>query len=239
MRHDGRSPADLRPISFERDFTVQAAGSGLVSFAPHRVLCTASIDEDVPRDARRGKGWVTPDIQAPRGGVRTHRTRGRQGQAVGTHAGIQRLIGRSLRSVCDMGLLGERQVGRRLRRAAGRGGTRTASICGGTSPSTPRSPAGAGREDHHPTRSPIRAPPSPWSRRRHAAPRPALRGGLPGRGRMNVVMNGGGGFIEVQGTAEGAPSAGPTRRHARSGRGRHRPHHRAAARRARRGARAP
>ena len=62
MRHDGRQPDELRPITFQRDFTVAAAGSVLVSFGGTRVLCTASIDEDVPRWMRgKGKGWVTAE----------------------------------------------------------------------------------------------------------------------------------------------------------------------------------
>lgn len=132
-RPDGRSADQLRPISFERDFTEMADGSCLVSFGRTRVLCTASIDEDVPRWMRgSGKGWVTAEYSMLPGSsperVGREAARGKQS---GRTVEIQRLIGRSLRAACDMTLLGERQVVVDCDVLQADGGTRTASICGG------------------------------------------------------------------------------------------------------------
>ncbi|MBA3605533.1 MAG: ribonuclease PH [Actinomycetota bacterium] len=132
-RPDGRSPADLRPISFERDFTEMADGSCLVTFGRTRVLCTASVDEDVPRWMRgSGKGWVTAEYSMLPGSsperVDREAARGKQS---GRTVEIQRLIGRSLRAACDMAVLGERQVVVDCDVLQADGGTRTASICGG------------------------------------------------------------------------------------------------------------
>ena len=133
MRADGRAPDQLRPISFERDFTEMAAGSCLVSFGQTRVLCTASIDEDVPRWMRgRGTGWVTAEYSMlPGSSPERVRREVKDGKPSGRSQEIQRLIGRALRSVCDMGRLGERQVIVDCDVLQADGGTRTASICGG------------------------------------------------------------------------------------------------------------
>ncbi len=132
-RPDGRTPDQLRPITFERDFTEMAGGSCLVSFGRTRVLCTASIDDDVPRWMRgKGKGWVTAEYSMLPGSsperVDREAARGKQS---GRTVEIQRLIGRSLRAACDMVLLGERQVVVDCDVLQADGGTRTASICGG------------------------------------------------------------------------------------------------------------
>ena len=133
MRADGRSPDELRPISFERDFTEMADGSCLVSFGRTRVLCTASIDEDVPRWMRgRGTGWVTAEYSMlPGSSPERVRREVKDGKPSGRSQEIQRLIGRALRSVCDMGRLGERQVIVDCDVLQADGGTRTAAICGG------------------------------------------------------------------------------------------------------------
>jgi ribonuclease PH len=132
-RADGRAPEDLRPITFERDFTEMAAGSCLVSFGRTRVLCTASIDPDVPRWMKgRGNGWVTAEYSMlPGSSVERIRREVKDGRPSGRSQEIQRLIGRALRSVCDMALLGERQVTVDCDVLQADGGTRTASICGG------------------------------------------------------------------------------------------------------------
>jgi len=132
-RPDGRSPADLRPVSFERDFTGMADGSCLVSFGRTRVLCTASIDEDVPRWMRgSGKGWVTAEYSMLPGSSPERVSReAAKGKQSGRTVEIQRLIGRSLRAACDMTMLGERQVVVDCDVLQADGGTRTASICGG------------------------------------------------------------------------------------------------------------
>ena len=133
MRADGRAPDELRPISFERDFTEMAAGSCLVGFGQTRVLCTASIDEDVPRWMRgQGGGWVTAEYSMlPGSSAERIRREVKDGRPSGRSQEIQRLIGRALRSVCDMARLGERQVIVDCDVLQADGGTRTAAICGG------------------------------------------------------------------------------------------------------------
>jgi ribonuclease PH len=132
-RPDGRANNELRPITFERDYTEMAAGSVLVSFGKTRVLCTASIDEDVPRWMRNsGKGWVTAEYSMLPGSSPERVGReAAKGKQSGRTVEIQRLIGRSLRAACDMKLLGERQVIVDCDVLQADGGTRTASICGG------------------------------------------------------------------------------------------------------------
>jgi ribonuclease PH len=132
-RPDGRAPDELRPCSFERDFTEMAAGSCLVSFGRTRVLCTASVDEDVPRWMRgSGKGWVTAEYSMLPGSSPERIDReAAKGKQSGRTVEIQRLIGRSLRAACDMVTLGERQVVVDCDVLQADGGTRTASICGG------------------------------------------------------------------------------------------------------------
>jgi ribonuclease PH len=132
-RPDGRDVDELRPITFERDFTEMADGSCLVSFGRTRVLCTASIDDDVPRWMRgNGKGWVTAEYSMLPGSSPERVGReAAKGKQSGRTVEIQRLIGRSLRAACDMTVLGERQVVVDCDVLQADGGTRTASICGG------------------------------------------------------------------------------------------------------------
>jgi ribonuclease PH len=210
-RPDGRAPDELRPITFERDFTEMATGSCLVSFGRTRVLCTASIDEDVPRWMRgSGKGWVTAEYSMLPGSSPERVDReAAKGKQSGRTVEIQRLIGRALRAACDMTLLGERQVIVDCDVLQADGGTRTASICGGfialhdaiTRSLRPASPAA------HPLHSYC------------TAISVGIVGGTPmldlpyvedsaAEVDMNVVMLrpvGGGDarFVEVQGTAEG------------------------------------
>src|SRR4028118_1752019 len=112
MRPSGRAPDQMRAITLEPGFTKHAQGSCLVSFGDTRVLCTASVESNVPPFLRgKGKGWVTAEYgMLPRA---TH-TRGRREAASGKQSGrtqeIQRLIGRSLRAVVDLERLGERQI---------------------------------------------------------------------------------------------------------------------------------
>ncbi len=132
MRHSGRAPDQMRALSFEPGFTKHAEGSCLVSFGDTRVLVTASVEEKVPPFLRgKGQGWVTAEYgMLPRA---TH-TRGQREAARGKQSGrtqeIQRLIGRSLRAVVDMGALGERQILIDCDVIQADGGTRTASISG-------------------------------------------------------------------------------------------------------------
>jgi len=132
IRQDGRGADDLRPLSFERDFTVMAAGSVLVSAGLTRVLCTASVDEDVPRWMRgSGRGWVTAEYSLLPGSSpeRVDREAAKGRQSGRTHE-IQRLIGRSLRAVTDLRTLGEVQITLDCDVLQADGGTRTAAICG-------------------------------------------------------------------------------------------------------------
>ena len=112
MRVDGRANDELRPILFERNFTDQTPGSVLVSFGRTKVLCTVSIDDDVPRWMRgNGEGWVTAEYAMLPGssGERVGRE-AKKGKQKGRTLEIERLIGRALRAVCDMTALGEREV---------------------------------------------------------------------------------------------------------------------------------
>ena len=208
MRSDGRAADELRPIGFERDFTEMADGSVLVSFGRTRVLCTASVDPDVPRWMRgRGTGWVTAEYSMLPGSsperVNREAARGRQS---GRTQEIQRLIGRSLRAVTDAAKLGERQVICDCDVLQADGGTRTAAISGAyvaLHDAFTRLVV-AGQIEQHPM---IEA---------CAAVSVGVIDGTPSLDLpyeedvsaevdMNVVMTESGRFVEVQGTAEGQP----------------------------------
>ena len=131
-RPDGRAPDEMRPVTFERDFTEMADGSVLVTVGRTKVLCTASIDDDVPRWMRgRGTGWVTAEYSMLPGSSPERVDReAAKGKQSGRTVEIQRLIGRALRAACDMTLLGERQVVVDCDVIQADAGTRTASITG-------------------------------------------------------------------------------------------------------------
>lgn len=206
MRPDGRTPDELRPHSFERDFTAYAAGSVLVTFGDTKVLCTAMIDEETPRWMRNsGKGWVTAEYSMLPGSS-PERIRRETNGPKGRTQEIQRLIGRALRSVCDMRALGERQILVDCDVLQADGGTRTASICGAylaVSDALVRARQ-AGLIETDPLTDVLGA---------------VSVGVIDGEARldlpyaedstaetdMNVVMTGDGRFVEVQGTAEGEP----------------------------------
>ena len=112
MRPSGRATDEMRQLTFTRNFTCHAEGSVLVEFGNTKVICTASIEENVPGWMRgKGKGWVTAEYgMLPRS---THSRMGREaarGKQSGRTQEIQRLIGRSLRAIVDMEALGERQI---------------------------------------------------------------------------------------------------------------------------------
>src|SRR5881409_1366462 len=111
-RRDGREPDDLRQLSFVRDYTEFAMGSVLVSAGKTRVLCTASVDDRVPPWMRgKGKGWVTAEYSMLPGSTPERSDREvNRGKPSGRTQEIQRLIGRSLRSVTDMTMTGERTI---------------------------------------------------------------------------------------------------------------------------------
>jgi ribonuclease PH len=202
MRADGRAADELRPVTFERDFTEMTLGSTLVTFGRTRVLCTASVQDDVPRWMKgRGTGWVTAEYSMLPGSSPERVDR----KVSGRTQEIQRLIGRSLRSVCDMAVLGERLVTVDCDVLQADGGTRTASICGGylaLHDALTRLMQQPGGPKQHPLREPC------------AAISVGIIGGVPmldlpyiedsrAEVDMNVVMTGSGRFVEVQGTAEG------------------------------------
>jgi ribonuclease PH len=132
MRPDGRQPDQLRPVTIDTNVNKYAEGSALIAMGDTRVLCTASVEETVPRFLRQtGEGWVTAEYaMLPRAtGTRSVResSRGRLG---GRTQEIQRLIGRSLRAIVDMSKIGERTIWLDCDVLQADGGTRTASITG-------------------------------------------------------------------------------------------------------------
>ena len=133
IRKDGREPDELRPLTFTQDFTELAMGSVLVEMGRTRVLCTASVEDRVPPWLRgKGRGWVTAEYSMLPGSTpeRVDREAAR-GKQSGRTQEIQRLIGRSLRAVTDLVVLGEMQITVDCDALQADGGTRTASICGG------------------------------------------------------------------------------------------------------------
>lgn len=131
-RPDGRTPAEHRPVAFTRNFTKYAEGSVLVTVGGTRVLCTASVEEKVPPWLRgQGSGWVTAEYSMlPRATINRQVRDGVRGQANARNLEIQRLIGRSLRTVTDLTKLGERTIWLDCDVLQADGGTRTASITG-------------------------------------------------------------------------------------------------------------
>lgn len=133
IRLDGRAPLELRPARITTGFTKYAEGSVLIEIGETKVICTASVEERVPPFLKgKGSGWVTAEYSMlPRATeTRTMRETGRGGPSGRTHE-IQRLIGRSLRAVTDLSVLGERTVTIDCDVIQADGGTRTASITGG------------------------------------------------------------------------------------------------------------
>ena len=205
-RFDGRAPDRLRPVTFERDYTEMADGSVLVSFGKTKVLCTASVDEDVPRWMRgSGKGWVTAEYSMLPGSSNERiRREVKSGKPSGRTQEIQRLIGRSLRSVCDMVALGERQVIVDCDVLQADGGTRTASISGGyvaLHDALSRLVA-SGAISEHPLTENCAAISVGMVDGRPLLDLPYVEDST-AEVDMNVVMTSSGRFIEVQGTAEG------------------------------------
>jgi ribonuclease PH len=206
QRPSGRAADQLRPVILERGYTMHAEGSVLVAFGQTRVLCTASVEDRVPPFLRgKGEGWVTAEYgMLPRATrERSAREASRGGQG-GRTMEIQRLIGRSLRAVVDRAALGERTITLDCDVLQADGGTRTAAITG----------AYVALVDAVRTlrkRGDLKADPIHGA---VAAVSVGIFRGVPVLDLdyaedvacdtdMNVVMNDGGGFIELQGTAEG------------------------------------
>ena len=132
LRHDGRQPHDLRDLKISRDFLSTAEGSVLIEIGGTKVLCTASIEESVPRFLRgKNSGWITAEYGMIPRSTKTRMDRESvRGKQKGRTQEIQRLIGRSLRAAVDLSRLGERTVFIDCDVIQADGGTRTASITG-------------------------------------------------------------------------------------------------------------
>jgi len=208
IRPSKRKPEELRTVAVERGYTRHAEGSVMVAFGDTRVICTASVEEGVPGFLKgRGQGWVTAEYgMLPRSThTRTDREAAR-GKQSGRTQEIQRLIGRSLRAVIDLGELGERTIKLDCDVIQADGGTRTASVTGAFVAlyDAVQSLRARGALAGSPIRDFV------------AAVSVGLYEGVPILDLdyaedsrcdtdMNVVMTGSGEFVEVQGTAEGDP----------------------------------
>ena len=208
MRPNQRKPNQLRPISFERQFTKHAEGSVLTSFGDTKVLCTASISEGVPRFLKdSGQGWLTAEYgMLPRS---THSRMDREaarGKQKGRTVEIQRLIGRSLRAALDLEVLGEFTINLDCDVLQADGGTRTAAISGAcvalVDALNTLQREGALKTD------PLKYMVGAISVGIHRG-QPILDleyvEDCDAETDMNVVMTNNGGFVEIQGTAEGEP----------------------------------
>lgn len=205
-RHDGRAANQLRPLKIRRRFTRSAPGSVLIEAGGTTILCTASVEEQVPPwMAGGGRGWVTAEYSMLPGSTSPRKRRERGGQVDGRTTEIQRLIGRSLRAVVDLESLGERQITVDCDVLQADGGTRTASITGAfvALADALRSIKNLPDRAKIPLRNSI------------AAISVGIVGGRPlldldyredvaAAVDMNVVMTGGGQFVELQGTGEEA-----------------------------------
>ncbi|POZ60677.1 ribonuclease PH [Chromobacterium alticapitis] len=208
MRPSQRSADAMRVVRLTRSYTKHAEGSVLVEFGDTKVICTASVEETVPSFLKgKGQGWVTAEYgMLPRSTGSRMRRESAAGKQSGRTQEIQRLIGRSLRAVTDLAKLGERQIVIDCDVIQADGGTRTASITGAyvALADAIKGLQAAGKLAANPLRDQV------------AAVSVGVYQGLPVldldypedsdcETDMNVVMTGGGRFVEVQGTAEGEP----------------------------------
>jgi ribonuclease PH len=207
-RPDGRGPTDLRPVRIETGYLKYAEGSALVSIGDTRVLCAATIEDRVPPWMRgRGTGWITAEYaMLPRATSERNQRESSKGKIGGRTHEIQRIIGRALRAIVDLGKLGERTVWIDCDVIQADGGTRTTAITGACV-----ALALALRRSFDP------ADPKTWPLRGLiAATSVGIVNGklvldLPyeedskAEVDMNVAMTDTGGLVEIQGTAEGTP----------------------------------
>ncbi len=206
QRPSGRNVDELRPVSIETHYTRHADGSVLISCGDTRVLCTASVENRVPPFLRgKGQGWVTAEYGMLPGSTNSRFAReAARGKQSGRTLEIQRLIGRSLRSVVDLKAMGERSVTLDCDVLQADGGTRTASVTGAFV--ALKLAVSAMLADGRLKKDPLHGA--------LAAVSVGIYQGEPvldldyaedsqAETDMNVVMNDAGGFIEVQGTAEG------------------------------------
>lgn len=208
MRPSGRAKDQLREITFTRDFTMHAEGSVLVSFGNTKVLCTASVEDGVPRFLKgKGQGWLTAEYSMlPRS---THTRSGREatrGKQGGRTLEIQRLIGRSLRAAVDMKKLGERTIFLDCDVIQADGGTRTASISGACVALVDAFSGllDAGKIKDDPLTGLVGSVSVGVFDGEPVLDLDYAEDSNAGTD-MNVVMTQQGGFIEIQGSAEGAP----------------------------------
>jgi len=209
-RHDGRTADELRPVTIERGWSAQAEGSALISFGNTKVLCTASFTNGVPRWLKgKGTGWVTAEYSMlPRSTNERMDRESVKGKIGGRTHEISRLIGRSLRAVVDMKALGENTLVIDCDVLQADGGTRTAAITGAYVAMADALEWGRGKGYIGKNAKPLIDS--------VAAVSVGIVGGEPlldlayvedvkAETDMNVVVTGRGLFVEVQGTAEGAP----------------------------------
>jgi len=207
QRSDGRTPEQLRPITFQRGFTNHAQGSVLTCFGETRVLCTAFVQESVPHFLKgKGGGWVTAEYSMLPSSTHDRKTRDKGARVDGRSVEIQRLIGRSLRAVVDLKALTERTIWVDCDVLQADGGTRTAAISGAY---VALHDALTRLDEQRKLRS--------WPLvSQLGAVSVGVVGGTPmadlcykedskAESDMNLVMTGDGKFVEVQGAAEGAP----------------------------------
>ena len=206
MRPSGRQPDNMRNVTFTRNFTKHAEGSVLVEFGDTKVICTASVEDRVPRWLKgAGRGWVTAEYgMLPRSTGDRMRREAAGGKQGGRTMEIQRLIARSLRAVVDLEALGERLITVDCDVIQADGGTRTASITGGfvAMQDAINTLVSDGTIEKNPVHGQV------------ASVSVGIYEGTPvldldyaedsnAETDMNVVMNDAGAYIEVQGTAEG------------------------------------
>ena len=209
QRSYGRAADELRPVTIEPGFVRTATGSALISCGETRVICTASVQESVPRwMAGRGRGWVTAEYGMLPASTGDRKQRDvTKGRPDGRTVEIQRLIGRSLRGVVDFEALGERTVYVDCDVLQADGGTRCASITGGYVALALALPAARGRGQAR--RAPADRHRSPRSRAGSSTASRCSTSTTPRTRRAevdaNVVMTGDGGLVEVQATAERTP----------------------------------
>ena len=206
MRPSGRIANELRQVKFTRHFTMHAAGSVLVEFGNTKVICTASVENSVPGFMRgRGEGWITAEYGMLPGATNTRNDReAARGKQNGRTVEIQRLIGRSLRAMVDMTKLGERTIRLDCDVIQADGGTSTASITGAAV-----ALVDALREiDAESALVALVASVSVGIYNQTPVLDLDYAEDSKAETDMNVVRMGNGGFIELQGTGEGAPFSG-------------------------------
>jgi ribonuclease PH len=206
-RKDGRSPEQIRPLKFTRRFTSNAPGSVLIELGNTKVLCTAAVTQEVPKFLENaGKGWVTAEYAMLPASTDKRKPRERAGKVDGRSMEIQRLVGRAMRSVVDLELLGERTIWFDCDVLQADGGTRTASITAAYVAAHDCFSAlvKEGMLIKSPLKFPIAAV-SVGIVKGQALVDLDYPEDSGAEVDMNIIMTGKGDFVEIQGTAEGKP----------------------------------